>query len=312
MTIVPSGKLEDAPSAVPAETQAAAAVWDGMSVDVPATWEPARLGLGYILFEDATGPRLTLRWQSLKSPAAPEKVLRRLSRRKQLMLSDKPQGAVAAMLSALPGECGALPCADVTGRGADAVLFALQGGTMAVLAAPHAREGEKAGPWAVAAKTLSAADPGAFSLFDVSGVAPAGFRLAAFSVQLGHFHFQFRQGGETLDYYRFAPAEVILRAKSLEGWAGEVFAQALDKARVFAPGYLGGSPAASFQDGPGASFASAARAAASRVFDRARFARAMAWRPDASRIFAAIARHRGGLSETRFEEVCTRYAVRTP
>ena len=286
--------------------------WDGLGLAVPPEWEPARLGLGYLMFEDASGPRLSLRWQRLKKPLSPEKVLKRLARRRLFKPASKPQGAVAAMLAALPPEYEALACADASGRSADAVLFIAPGRGLAVLAAPHASPDEKAAPWAEAMRTLRSASPGAFGLFDVSGEAPGGFRLSAFSVQLGHFHFQYRLGNETLDYFRFAPSEVILRAKTLEGWAGDVLAQTLGKARVFTPGYFQGCPAARYEDSGHAGLATTARSLAARMFSRARFARAMAWRPDGSKILAAVARHRGELSEETFEEVCRRYVVQTP
>jgi hypothetical protein len=298
----------------PETAQTAQTIWDGLALDLPPAWEPARLGLGYARFEDASGLRLTLRWQRLKKPASPEKVLKGLSRRKKLRLADKPTGAVAAILHALPSECGALPCSDVAGQGADAVLFVLPGAPTAVLAAPHARPGEKAASWTRAMETLAPADPGAFSLFDVSGQAPSGFSLAAFSVQLGHFHFRYRRGGETLDYYRFAPAEVILRQTSLDSWAGGVFAQSLGKAPktlMFAPGEFDGFPAARHATGDTPGLARSLRSMAARVFAGARFARALAWRPDEHKILAAVAFHRGQLAEPQFEEVCRRYVLRT-
>ena len=293
-------------------------VWDGLGLVVPSVWEPARLGLGFLMLEDASGPRLSLRWQRIKGVFDPDKLLKRLARRKLLNSSRRPDGAVSAMLSALSSEHRALPCAGIAGaearaaHEADGLLFTLPEANLAVLAAPHARQGEKAAPWAAAAASLAACDPGRFELFDVLGHAPAGFRLAAFSVQLGHFHFQFRQRISTLDYYRFAPAEVILRDKALDGWAREVFANTLGKPRLFSPGYFGAFPAARFEDSPRAGLVGASRALAGRVFAAARFARAMAWRPDNSKILAVIARHRGDLTPRSFEEVCRRYAVQAP
>lgn len=284
-------------------------VWDGLGLTVPAEWEPARLGLGYMMLENPAGPRLTMRWQRLKKTLGPEKVLKRLARQKILKPSGKPQGAVAAMLSALPGECAAIACADATGHGADAVLFVLPGEGLAVLAAPHARPDEKAAPWAEAVASLTATSPGAFRLFDVLGEAPGGFRLMAFSVQLGHFHFQYCSRGESLEYYRFAPSEVILRGKTLDGWAAGVFSQTLGKTRGFEPGYFEGNPAARYADSRPEGLSGVARALAARMFTGARFARAMAWRPDESKILAAVARHKGELSPESFEEVCRRYVV---
>jgi len=309
MTSASTHAIEPSAQDVPSLPTARTIAWDGLSLTVPSHWEPARLGLGFLMLEDASGPRLSLRWQRIKGVFDPAKVLKRLARRKLLKPSRRPDGAVSAMLSSFSPEHQALPCADTAGGGADGLLFTIPGSDLAVLGAPHARPDEKAFPWVEAAISLNASDPALFSLFDVCGQAPPGFRLTVFSVQLGHFHFQFRQRASTLDYYRFAPAEVILRAKSLDGWASEVFAQALNKPRVFAPGYFDSAPACRFDDSPCPGFSGAARAQVCRLFPSFRFARAMAWRPGDSKILAVIARHRGELSPDAFEEVCRRYAV---
>ncbi|WP_027190949.1 hypothetical protein [Fundidesulfovibrio putealis] len=309
MTSTSIHAIEPSASVAPSLPSGRTIAWDGLSLVVPSHWEPARLGLGFLMLEDASGPRLSLRWQRIKGVFDPEKVLKRLARRKLLKPSRRPDGAVSAMLSSLSPEYQALPCAGTAGGGADGLLFTIPGSDLAVLAAPHARPDEKASPWVGAATSLAASDPAIFSLFDVAGQAPPGFRLAVFSVQLGHFHFQFRKRASTLDYYRFAPAEVILRAKSLDGWACEVFAQALNRPRVFAPGYFYSAPACRFEDSRRPGVSGSARAQICRLFPSFRFARAMAWRPDDSKILAVIARHRGELSPESFEEVCRRYAV---
>jgi len=286
-----------------------AVVWDGLGLSVPSDWEPARLGFGYMMLENPAGPKLTLRWQRLKKALGPEKVLKRLARQKILKPSGKPQGAVAAMLSALSGECSAIACADATGHGADAVLFVLPGESLAVLAAPHALPDEKTAPWKASVASLTASSSGAFRLFDVCGEAPDGFRLTAFSVQLGHFHFQFSFRGEVLEYYRFAPSEVILRGKTFDSWAGGVFSQTLGRTRPFETGYFEGNPSVRYSDNCPEGLAGVVRALTARFFTGARFARAMAWRPDGFKILAAVARHKGGLSPENFEEVCRRYVV---
>jgi hypothetical protein len=326
--------------------------WDGLSLTVPPGWEPARLGLGYLMLEDASGPRLTLRWQRLKRPQEPSRVLKRLASRKLLRPTGKPEsklrGVLSAWLDALPEAWQALPCSDASGHGTDAVLFVIPGENLAILAAPHLRPceetsfdcatgefvavapephpGEATALWSRVAGSVSPAAPGDFSLYDVLGRAPAGFNLTAFTVQLGHFHFQYQSHNGVLDYYRFAPSEVILRGKALDDWAGSVFVQTLGKTRRFEAAYFGGFPAVefrSFRAGDGDSIArsgslhagrltQAVRDLAARMFASARFIRAMAWRPDQSRIFAVVARHAGDLSPEAFEEVCRRYVVQAP
>jgi hypothetical protein len=300
-----------------------AVAWDGLSLAVPAGWEPARLGLGYLFLEDSLGPRLTLRWQRQKGPLEPEAVLKRLARSgivgrsdaTEAMAGDDSRDAAAAWLGALPEAWRALPCSDASGRGGHAVLFVIPGehlDELAVLAAPHPRPGEDAAIWARAAASLAPAPPGEFSLYDVRGRAPSGFRLTSFAVQLGHFHFRYASRTGTLEYHRFAPAEAILRGKTLEGWAGDVFARELGKPRRFEMECFGGLPSAGFQDFRSGGLAKAVRVLAAGVFASARFVRVLVWRPDQARIFAVVARHAGGLSRESFEEVCRRYVAQTP
>lgn len=293
-------------------TPARTIAWDGLALEAPAGWEPARLGLGYLFLEDASGPRLTLRWQRLARPMQPERLLKRLARRKQLKSGVRPQGTVAAALGALPPESGALPCADAAGHGPDAVLFTLPAAGLAVLAAPHARPDEKALPWVLALSSLRAGSPGRFELYDVAGQAPDGFSLKAFAVNLGHYHLHYRRGRESLDFHRFAPAGTILRGKTLSQWADQVFAQDLGKRLRFAPASFGGHTAALADGSPGSGAASALRALAARVFDAARFARLMAWRPDEAKILAVASAHSGSAAREEFMEACSGYVVRTP
>jgi len=284
--------------------------WDGLSLEVPSAWEPARLGLGYALFEDASGPRLTLRWQRQGKPAPPAKVLRRLSRKTFLKPDTKPQGTINAMLSALPEDSGALPCVDASGRGADAVLFTLPGEGTAVLAAPHARPDEKAAPWTDAVRSVNAAPSGRFALYDVAGETPPGFKLAAFKVQLGHYHLQYRSRGGALDYYRFAPAGVLLKGSSLHEWMARTLAGTLGAKARFTPLDFEGREAAIHAPEPAPGPARTMRSLLARLFAQARFTRTMAWRPDASRILAVSAAHPGDLSPATFQEICERYVLR--
>lgn len=299
-------------------------LWDGLGLTAPAAWEPARLGLGYLMLEDASGPRLTLRWQRLKAAVSEKRLLKLLARRGDLKPNATPSATVRAVTARLPGAWEAKALADVTGRGGEAVLFTLpeqgpeqgpgQGPDqrLAVLAAVHSREGEAAAPWASALSSLAAADQGLFSLYDVTGQAPPGFTLSSFAVQLGHFRFLYRRGTRSLEFHRFAPAEVILKGLSLQEWAARAFPARSGKALPFASGYLGGSPAARYAAPLWTGAAGRARLALARVFTAASYARVLAWRPDASKVLAVVAAHGGELSLEAFEEVCERYVVCAP
>jgi hypothetical protein len=295
-------------------------LWDGLGLAAPAAWEPARLGLGYLMLEDASGPRLTLRWQRLKPGVGGKRLHKLLARRGDLKPAVTPSSAVRAVTARLPGDWGATALADASGRGGEAVAFCVPDGRagppsdsrMAVLAAVHAREGEAAAPWVEALSGVMAADPGAFALYDVSGQAPPGFTLSSFAVQLGHFRFLYRRGARSLEFHRFAPAEAILKGASLQDWVARAFPARSGKTLSFATGYLGGAPAVCHAAPVWEGTAGRARSALARVFAAATYARVLAWRPDASRILAVAAAHGGELTRQAFEEVCERYVVFAP
>lgn len=312
--------------------------WDGLSLFVPAAWEPARLGRGYMLLEDASGPRLELRWQRVGAGFAPEKALRRLARKKQLGPGGEPGAAARAMLDALPPECRAVPCVPRVnapggqgayggesawgGQGAqdgqsrDWVLFLSPDAGMAVVAAPHSRPenagAQQAPDWGRMAASLTCQEPGQpglLALYDIKAQVPRGFKLADFSINLGHYQIHYRNGRDCLDFSRFAPAEVILRDKALKAWATEVFAPTLGRKRRWMTGDLEGKEAVASGGyrlpGP----VGALRAAFSRMYAPAKWRLAMAWRPDPSKILAVSASHSGGLDPQTFEEICRKYVV---
>ncbi len=119
-------------------------VWDGLGLDIPADWSPARLGRGYVLLEDASGPRLSLRWQRLPKGQAPARALAVLARRK-VFRAGEAAGPVRAMLEAAagagPAEDGRVLAAGHGPAGERALLALFPSQHLAVLAAPHGPEG---------------------------------------------------------------------------------------------------------------------------------------------------------------------------
>ncbi|MFP5239987.1 MAG: hypothetical protein ACLGQW_09170, partial [Acidobacteriota bacterium] len=286
--------------------------WDGLALEAPAGWEPAALGKGYLRLDDADGPRLTLRWQSVKPGLDPAAVLGRLKRKYRFAPDAAPKKMAKQLGEALAPGGAALACLGPDGS--EAVLFVPEGAELAVLAVPHVRPGERAEPWLGCARTLRGADPGLLRLYDMAAQAPSGFTLAECSVQLGHFRFLYRAGSSSLEYHRFAPAQAILRGVSLEAWAGKVFPDRRGRERVFVPGRIDGAgegfaaafhPQEEIQAGP-------ARRLAARWLPALRLLRAAVWLGDESRILAVLAVHTGELAPQFFKEVCARHVVQTP
>jgi hypothetical protein len=280
--------------------------WDGLSLSTPGDWEPARLGRGYLLLEDGSGPRLELRWQRLKGGFSPDKALKRLARKKQLRPA-RPGPAGQAVLEALPASWRALPCA-VAGRGAEALMLAIPGGP-AVVAGFYPRPGESPDLWPSLVASLAGQPPGKLALFDIRAEIPKGFSLGGFSFKLGLYRVEFKRSGVTLELYRLAPAEVILRDQALAGWARGFFALVAGRDRAWEQGLFAGLPAARLMESKAPGAAGLVRALAARVAAKARWTMAVAWLADKSRILAVSARHTGAFSSEEFEDICTGYVL---
>ena len=47
-----------------ADAETTPVAWNGLTLSVPSSWRPARLGLGYLYFEDGSGPAFELKWRA--------------------------------------------------------------------------------------------------------------------------------------------------------------------------------------------------------------------------------------------------------
>ena len=52
--------------------------WNGLRFRVPQTWQPAKIGRHYMMFEDGSGPRMELKWNAVKGTFSPKANLRKI------------------------------------------------------------------------------------------------------------------------------------------------------------------------------------------------------------------------------------------
>ena len=52
--------------------------WNGLRFRVPQAWQPAKIGRHYMMFEDGSGPRLELKWNTVKGSFSPKANLRKI------------------------------------------------------------------------------------------------------------------------------------------------------------------------------------------------------------------------------------------
>lgn len=222
----------------------ASLAWNGVSLPVPADWRPARLGLGYLYFEDDDGPAFEFKWRARAGRDGMEAALKALT----------PKGRARAGGELPPAWLDALADFELMplswrrdGRtGLGAALFCPHCGMAAVFQAyggPHGPDAARAADVAAALAGLRHHEPGppAYRVYGLSFVAPEGFALAAFSFVPGRFTLTFAARGRRLDVVRLAPADVILAQSGLGDTAARTFG--LTDATVREAGVVAGCPA---------------------------------------------------------------------
>lgn len=200
--------------------------WNGVGLSVPADWHPARLGLGYLYFEDADGPAFECKWRRGAGRDGMEAALTALTpkgrARAGAALPESWRDALAAF------ELMPLSWHTDGHAGLGAALFCPECGLAAVFQAYGGREGPDAARRAAVAAVLASLThhepgPARFQLYGLSFAAPEGFSLAAFEFQPGRFSLTFADRGRRLDVVRLAPAEVILARERLGDVAARTF-----------------------------------------------------------------------------------------
>ncbi|EFL51625.1 conserved hypothetical protein [Solidesulfovibrio fructosivorans JJ]] len=204
----------------------AAMAWNGVSLDVPGDWRPARLGLGYLYFEDPDGPAFEFKWRPGAGRKGMEAALRALT----------PKGEASAGATLPPEWLRPLHDFELmplswskNGRaGLGAALFCPECGMAAVFQAFGPGDGPDAAMRRLVAKVLASLrhhDPGppAFRLFGLSFTPPSGFMLCSHTFVPGRFSLSFAAGRQRLDIVRLAPADVLLERSHLAEVAALAF-----------------------------------------------------------------------------------------
>ncbi len=211
--------------------------WNGASLRVPGDWEPARLGKSYLFLEDGTGPVLECKWTAAKKQLSPDAAVKRLARESGARIEPIEENALRpAWKKALAdADHAAFAWKSPHMEGLGAVFRPDGGGPLTVLRfyRPLRPEKDAGEPFTSHApiwdevlgsyRRHDGEERAPFELYGIRLLAPQGRALKTFSFKPGAFEIEFEGGRESLTYARFAPAEAILRGKTLEGWTRAAF-----------------------------------------------------------------------------------------
>lgn len=218
--------------------------WNGLALAVPSSWRPARLGLGYLYFEDGSGPAFELKWRPGAGRDGMEAAFRAMTPKGQAKRAD---GLPKAWEAALAG-FETMPVAWSIGErgGLGAALFCPDCGLAAIFQAYGGPDGPDRQRVAEVGRALASFShhhdgPPEFRVFGLSFRPPPDYRLTAFHFSPGRFSLNFAQGKSRLDILRLAPAEVLLARDPLPRLARLAFG--FDADRPAAQAVVDGCPA---------------------------------------------------------------------
>jgi hypothetical protein len=218
--------------------------WNGMRLSVPAAWRPARLGLGYLYFEDDDGPVFELKWRRGAGRDGMDAALRALTPKGRATAGGTlPETWLAAL-----ADFELMPLSwRLDGRtGLGAALFCPECGMAAVcqgFGGPDGPDAERIAQLAAVLHSLTHHEPGppVCRIFGLSVTPPPDFSLATFEFLPGRFSLSFTAGRHRLDVLRLAPADVLLTRETLGDLAARLFG--FDAAAVQTPEILDGADA---------------------------------------------------------------------
>jgi hypothetical protein len=283
--------------------------WNGIQCAVPMDWTPGRIGFRHLVIESETGPAMEIKWSPVKRGFSTRKHLHRLNR------STGRQGGIFRE-QPLPEQWEkALQEYEAVGFDWDA---GNQGARGAVVFCPACRTAsliqffrlnrlpavERQAVEVLATFTDHRQDGRvAWRMYDISALLPGEFHLKRYRFEAGRFVMEFSDRRRTLIVYRWAPARVLLKDRSLAMLAETVSAGAGEKSW---PLTVAGHSGIEYHDPWPAGIGRRLKAYAGI----ARFRRVRLWHlKDRNRIFGALMESRFPIDAALLDAVCDGYGM---
>ncbi len=192
--------------------------WDGLTLEVPADWEPTVILRDYLLFESDSAPACEIKWRQGGASFAPDRILNRFRR---------TLGRDAAISGwALPDtwqqRCPSLTVSGFrltqAGRQNVGILIfcpACRRTTLLRFYDEPERIAKTACHILASLADHSPEETQPWSIFDIRALLPTGTKPVSHEFLPGRFTLCFNWKGTTVTLYRFRPAAAILQKQGL-------------------------------------------------------------------------------------------------
>ncbi len=187
--------------------------WNGMTLQLPAGWQPVVILNNYLLFEDRYQPVLELKWQQIKGALSPERILKQLRKtvgRKESVDKWIPPGHWQDTLARFNWLGFQWQDGQKSGRG---ILFYCSHCNQATLLQFYMDHPERDDSCLYLLQTLQdhpAGDMQQWSIYDISFNLPVTAVLQSQEFLTGSYRISFQLDKLFLSLLRFKPAQILL------------------------------------------------------------------------------------------------------
>ena len=201
--------------------------WNGLRFRVPRAWQPAKIGRNYMLFEDASGPRMELKWNTVKGTFSPETNLRKMGAahsralRQSLTIQQLPTSWQRA-LQRFDATGFAWQSKIAAGRGVILYCRHCRNATLVQFLGPHHQtEDQPYESVLLSFRDHPQNESVLWTLFDIRVQLPRDMSLKQHRFHTGAFQLEFELQKAIFGLHRWAPANALLKNVGLRGFAGQ-------------------------------------------------------------------------------------------
>jgi hypothetical protein len=202
--------------------------WNGISFDVPGSWEIAEIGVRHLILENDLGPAMEVKWGPVRGKFSHRAHLKRIgefqTRQLKKTLNEWPlSSAWEEALSGFQTSGFSWHTNTKVGRGVILHCPVCRKSALIQFLQPKDTRSDEI-PLRVLRTFQDHRDDHQtiWSVFDIRAVIPANFILASHRFEPGNFELAFEHGSRKVFLYRWAPASVLLAGQDLAQFAKSI------------------------------------------------------------------------------------------
>jgi hypothetical protein len=196
--------------------------WNGICLRIPENWETGKIARQYLLFEKNACPVMDIRWEKVKGKFSIQKQFLALKKKGCIRECPMPEAwkEGLAVFRSQNGPCESLPFQWQGDRRKDrGMLFFLPDTRQLILLRFFCEKSERteniSSSILATLRSVPRNKPYLWALFDIRFLLSADWQLGQYGFSPGEFRLFFTKKSQSLHFFRWGPADFLLRRGGL-------------------------------------------------------------------------------------------------